>query len=159
MKIRLMTSDDIPAVFKIDQESAALYWPESSYHFEVEKNPSSRPWVAVNTANEPLGFLMLWLIVDEIHIANFAVAPCFRQQGIGRALLEYGLKKAWEEGARVSFLEVRASNKAAISLYRKLGFEVVNIRKNYYQDNHEDALLMNLETPDYQAYIRTLEEK
>ena len=159
MKIRLMTSDDIPAVFKIDQESAALYWPENSYHFEVEKNPASRPWVAVNIANEPLGFLMLWLIEDEIHIANFAVSPRFRQQGIGMALLENGLKKAWDEGARVSFLEVRSTNKPAISLYSKLGFGVVNIRKSYYQDNHEDALLMNLETPDYQAYIRTLEAK
>ena len=143
--IRRMTSADIPAVFAIDKASAALYWPERSYHFEVEENEASRPFVAVREDGEILGFIVFWRILDEAHLANFAVAPDMRCQGIGRALLHHGLKVCYDEGARVSYLEVRAGNAPARHLYEQAGYHTVGIRKNYYQDNHEDALLMNLE--------------
>ncbi len=148
-QIRRMIPEDISEVFRIDAQTAALYWPESSYHFETERNDASRCWVAVNENGSILGFLILWLIVDEIHVANFAVHPEYQNQGIGTALLIHGLINAWEEGARVSFLEVRASNLSALHIYQKLGYEPVGIRKNYYQDNHEDAIMMNLESEAY----------
>lgn len=158
ISIRRMVLTDIPAVFTIDQASAALYWPQSSYYFEVERNEASRPWVAVDSQQRVCGFLVLWLIMDELHVANFAVHPDYRRRGIGDVLMQNGLYEGWKEGARISYLEVRAGNSAAISLYEKIGYRVVNIRRHYYQDNQEDALMMNLEMQDYQTYILTLEK-
>lgn len=155
--IRPMTSADIPRVFEIDKASAALYWPERSYHFEVEKNDSSRPLVAVDQDNNILGFIVFWLIIDEAHLANFAVDPGFRRLGIGKALLHHGLKTCYENGARVSFLEVRAGNRPAIELYERSGYHTEGIRRQYYQDNHEDALLMNLDPADYEELMETIQ--
>lgn len=148
--IRPMKSADIPAVFEIDKASAALYWPERSYHFEVEQNESSRPFVAADEDGRILGFIVFWLIIDEAHLANFAVDAGVRCQGIGWALLTHGLRICYEGGARVSFLEVRAGNLPAIHLYEKAGYHTEGVRKQYYQDNHEDALLMNLEPSEYE---------
>ena len=153
-----MESGDIPEVFAIDKASAALYWPERSYHFEVEQNEASRPFVAADAEGRILGFIVFWLIIDEAHLANFAVRSEERCRGIGRALLTHGLKECYESGARVSFLEVRAGNAPAIHLYESAGYKTVSVRKQYYQDNHEDALLMNLETADYEKYLTMREE-
>ncbi len=149
-QIRKMTPEDVANVFEIDQQTAGLYWPLSSYRFETVENTAARNWVAENTERKILGFLILWLILDEIHVANFAVSPDFRQRGIGGALLRHGLKAAWDEGARTSFLEVRSGNTSAIHLYQKFGYEETGIRKSYYQDNHEDALMMTLYPLAYQ---------
>jgi len=152
--IRPMKSDDIPDVFAIDKASAALYWPERSYHFEVEKNEASRPFVAVDEDGQILGFIVFWRILDEAHLANFAVSSAHRCKGIGRALLYHGLKTCFEEGANVSFLEVRAGNEPALHLYKSFGYHTESVRKQYYQDNHEDALLMNLDPEDYRNLFR-----
>lgn len=149
-----MESADIPRVFDIDRASAVLYWPEKSYHFEVEKNESSRPFVAVDANGRIVGFIVFWLIIDEAHLANFAVDEQVRCQGIGWALLTHGLRVCYEGGARVSFLEVRAGNEPAIHLYEKAGYHTEGVRKKYYQDNHEDALLMNLDPEYYEELIK-----
>lgn len=152
-QIRRMTPEDIEPVFQIDKETAAIYWPLNSYRFETERNTAARNWVAINPEGKILGFLILWLIIDEIHVANFAVSPLFQRKGAGHALLLHGLTAAWDEGARTSFLEVRSGNTAAIHLYQRLGYEQSGIRKAYYQDNHEDALLMTLYASAYQKTI------
>ena len=157
--IRPMESGDIPEVFAIDRASAALYWPERSYHFEVEKNDASRPFVAINADGKILGFIVFWLIIDEAHLANFAVLEEFRCRGIGRALLTHGLQVCYEGGARISFLEVRAGNQPALHLYESTGYHTESVRKQYYQDNHEDALLMNLDPPEYEALIRNCRKR
>ena len=151
--IRPMESADIPAVFAIDKASAVLYWPERSYHFEVEQNESSRPFIAADEEGRILGFIVFWLIIDEAHLANFAVDAEVRCQGIGRALLTHGLRVCYKGGARVSFLEVRAGNDPAIHLYEKAGYHTEGVRKKYYQDNQEDALMMNLDTEEYKKLI------
>ncbi len=158
VSIRPMSAADIPRVFEIDKASAVLYWPERSYHFEVEKNESSRPFVAVDDEGRILGFIVFWLIIDEAHLANFAVAPEFRCRGTGRALLVHGLKACYDSGARVSFLEVRAGNQPAIHLYETSGYHTEGVRKRYYQDNHEDALLMNLDPADYEKLMKAGQE-
>ena len=155
--IRPMESSDIPEVFAIDKASAVLYWPERSYHFEVETNEASRPFVAVDPGGRILGFIVFWLIVDEAHLANFAVRSETRCMGVGRALLNHGLRKCYEGGARVSFLEVRAGNAPAIHLYESSGYHTESIRRRYYQDNHEDALMMTMDQPGYEALMK--EEK
>ena len=142
--VRRMMIEDVPAAHAIDKSSFTLPWPERSFRFEVTNNPSARCWVA-ELDGQVVGILILWMIVDEAHVATLATHPEFRQQGIAERLLIMGLDNAYEEGARSALLEVRAGNEAAQALYRKYGFETVGSRKHYYKDNAEDAILMTLE--------------
>jgi ribosomal-protein-alanine N-acetyltransferase len=146
-EFRRMTLADVPAVHAIDSLSFSLPWPERSFRFEMTENPTTRGWVA-EADGRVVAMLILWLIVDEAHVATIATHPDYRRQGIGENLLLTALKAARVEGARRSFLEVRAGNTGAQDLYRKYGFETVGLRPHYYQDNHEDALLMTLESLD-----------
>lgn len=145
--IRRMTLEDVPAVHEIDTLSFSLPWPERSFRFELTENPVSRSWVA-EVDRRIAAMLVLWFIVDEAHVATIAVHPDFRRQGIGEQILLYALRSAQAEGAQRAFLEVRAGNVAAQSMYKKYGFEVAGVRRGYYRDNNEDALLMNLEKFD-----------
>ncbi len=140
--IRKMTLADVPAVHEIDLLSFTLPWPERSFRFEVTDNPAARCWVA-EMAGQVVAALVIWLIVDEAHVATLATHPNFRRQGIARKLLVHALREAWREGARRAFLEVRASNQAAQDLYRALGFVEDGRRPRYYKDNGEDAILMS----------------
>ena len=146
--IRSMQIDDLQQVRVIDQLSFSMPWPESAYRYELTENPASRSWVATyNSPNgEPfvVGMIVVWLILDEAHIATLAVHPDYRGKGIGSALLVEALKSAVSQGALSALLEVRASNLTAQRLYQHYGFEIVSRRPRYYKDNHEDALLMNL---------------
>ena len=145
--IRKMTVEDIPAVIDLDQKSFSLPWPERSFRFEVTGNPASRCWVA-EADGKIVGMIVVWLIVDEAHVATIATHPDFRRQGIAKRLLAHALRQLIEEGARSSFLEVRESNFAAQEMYRKFGYEVSGRRRRYYRDNDEDAILMNLDSLD-----------
>lgn len=145
--IRRMRLDDVPAVHAIDMLSFSLPWPERSFHFELTGNPTSRGWVT-EVDGQVAAMLVLWFVIDEAHIATIAVHPDFRRQGLGEQLLLHALRAARDEGARRAFLEVRAGNSAAQALYIKYGFEVTGVRRGYYKDNNEDALLMNLENFD-----------
>ena len=142
---RKMTVDDIPAVIDLDQKSFSLPWPERSFRFELTDNPASRCWVA-DLDGKVVGMIVVWLIVDEAHVATVATHPEHRRQGIGKRLLAHALRRIMEDGARSSFLEVRESNIAAQELYRKFGYEETGRRRRYYRDNDEDAILMNLES-------------
>ena len=142
--IRRMSMEDVATVHTIDTLSFSLPWPENSYRFELTGNPVSRCWVA-ESEGRLAAMLVLWLIVDEAHIATIATHPDFRRQGIGEQLLIATLQSAREEGARRAFLEVRSGNMAAQAMYKKYGFVVAGIRPRYYKDNNEDAILMNLE--------------
>ena len=143
--IRKMTLDDLDQVIAIDQASFSLPWPERSFRFEITDNPAARCWVA-EAASRVVAMLVLWLIVDEAHIATIASHPYFRRQGIGGAILVHALKAAAEQGARSAFLEVRASNLVAQEMYRKFGFVETVRRLRYYKDNGEDAVMMTLES-------------
>ncbi len=142
--IRPMRLDDVPAVHEIDALSFSMPWPERSFRFEVSDNPAARTWVAVQDGRIA-AMLVLWLVVDEAHVATIATHPDFRRRGIGEQILIEALKAARREGARLAFLEVRQGNLAAQAMYRKYGFEVTGRRPKYYKDNDEDALLMTLD--------------
>jgi [ribosomal protein S18]-alanine N-acetyltransferase len=142
--IRRMSMEDVATVHTIDTLSFSLPWPENSFRFELTGNPVSRSWVA-ESEGRLAAMLVLWLIVDEAHIATIATHPDFRRLGIGEQLLIAALRSAREEGARRAFLEVRSGNMAAQAMYKKYGFVVAGIRPRYYKDNNEDAILMNLE--------------
>jgi [ribosomal protein S18]-alanine N-acetyltransferase len=141
--VRRMTVEDVPTAHEIDVLSFTLPWPKRSLRFEVTDNPASRCWVA-ELDGQVVGMLVLWMIVDEAHIASLATHPGFRRQGIAKQLLVVALDNAYMEGARAALLEVRAGNEAAQNMYQKFGFEEVGRRQRYYKDNNEDAILMTL---------------
>lgn len=141
--IRKMRMEDIEQVIAIDRVSFSLPWPERSFRFELTDNPASRCWVA-EVDGKIAGMIVVWLIVDEVHVATIATHPDFRRQGIAKNLLSYALQHLSTEGAQSSFLEVRASNLAAQEMYRKFGYEESGVRRRYYRDNDEDAILMTL---------------
>ncbi len=143
--IRKMTVQDVPAVAQIDQLSFSLPWPEHSFHYEVSDNRVARCFVAEAEDKRLAAMIVSWIVIDELHIATIAAHPEFRRQGIGTLILKYALKDASAGGVRRAFLEVRASNEAALEMYRKFGFEISGRRTKYYKDNGEDAILMTLE--------------
>jgi ribosomal-protein-alanine N-acetyltransferase len=139
--------EDLDQVHAIDLISFSLPWPASAFRYELLDNPHSALWVAETTSQdrEVVGLIVVWMILDEAHIANIAVHPDFRRRGIGANLLAVALKDAFEKGLRSATLEVRAQNTGAQSLYRIFGFEEVGQRLRYYRDNNEDALLMTVD--------------
>ena len=142
---RKMTVEDISAVVELDRKSFSLPWPERSFRFELTENPASRCWVA-ELDGHIVGMIVVWLIVDEAHVATIATDPQYRRQGIGKRLLAHALRELIDDGARSSFLEVRETNLAAQDMYRKFGYEATGRRRHYYRDNDEDALLMTLDS-------------
>lgn len=146
--IRRMEVADIPAVTALDHQCFTLPWPERSYLYELTGNENSIPLVATFPDTEGVsklaGFIVVWMIIDEAHIGTIGVAQDFRRKGIAEELIRDAFTQAKERGALQAFLEVRSGNTGAIHLYKKLGFIVDGVRKGYYQDNHEDAILMSL---------------
>lgn len=159
LTLRHMQMEDVPAVHALDVMSFTLPWSERSYIFELTENKTSRPWVAeicqTGGSCRIVGMLVIWMIIDEAHIATIAVHPDYHRQKIGERLLARGLMEAQKEGALQAFLEVRRGNLAAQAMYLKFGFEVTGVRMRYYQDNHEDALLMTLKPINFQE-LQTL---
>src|SRR5512134_3539569 len=95
--IRKMTVEDVPAVVDLDRRSFSLPWPERSFRFEVTDNPASRCWVA-ELDQKVVGMIVIWLLVDEAHIATLAIHPDYRRQGIGKRLLAHALRQLIDEG-------------------------------------------------------------
>ncbi len=149
VKIIRMQEEHIPGVFQLDQKSFSLPWSERSYLFEIRENKTSIPLVAIQTNDGKLehlaGFIVVWTIEDEAHIGTVAVDNELRRQGIAQKLITAALQEARERGAEKVFLEVRAGNLPARTLYRKLGFVDFDLRKKYYCDNQEDAIIMLLD--------------
>ncbi len=88
--------------------------------------------------------IVVWIILDEAHVATIAIQPDFRRMHIGQRLLALALEDAVQGGAKLAYLEVRRSNLAAQNMYQQFGFVVNGLRPRYYLDNGEDALLMVL---------------
>jgi len=152
VEIRRAVLEDIPQIHSLDVLTSALPWSERSYRFELTDNRAARIWVASPAGPLPgqeiYGFLVLWLLVDEAHISNIAVHPDQRRQGIAKRLLATGLLELHNEGARSGYLEARQGNLPALALYQCFGFVESGVRKGYYRDNKEDALLMELPSLD-----------
>jgi ribosomal-protein-alanine N-acetyltransferase len=147
--VRGMEPEDIPAVMEIDRDAFPNPWPENTYRYELLKNPASH-LLAIQTREPPkvVGVAGYWLIIDEAHISTFAVHPEWRGRGVGKVLLASLLRQAAGNGAVSAMLEVRAGNTAAQALYAGFGFRPVGLRKGYYKNNGEDAVLMTAERID-----------
>lgn len=145
LDIQPMQVEDLDEVLAIEQVSFSCPWSRELFRTEIEDHKFSHPFVA-RYEGKIVGYLCLWIVLEEAHIANIAVHPDFRRQGIGHQLLEKALAFAKEAGCEKVFLEVRVSNVPARQLYTRFGFAPVGIRKGYYPDNNEDALVL-LRTP------------
>jgi [ribosomal protein S18]-alanine N-acetyltransferase len=142
--IRRMTVEDIPQVVEIDKSSFTLPWTERSFRYEVTENTASRCWVVEAENREVAAILVLWIILDEAHIATIATHPRYRRRGYAKDMLIEALRSARAEGAVSALLEVRAHHVVAQKIYHDLGFVDVGRRAQYYRDNGEDAILMTL---------------
>ena len=152
---RKMREADLEQVAELDQISFADPWPQGSFAYELRSNNYSICLVAedLEAPGGPriVGALVVWLVVDEAHIATIAVHPDYRHRGIARRLLAEGLLEAARQGAVKSLLEVRAGNTDALHLYYGVGYQAVGLRPNYYQTEKEDALLLNLDPLDVES--------
>ncbi len=138
---RVMTVDDIPMVQLVERKCFSTPWSKNIFVSEVTRNDNAIYVVAL-VGERVVGYAGIWIILDEGHITNIAVDPAYQRQGIGRGLLDVLTKAAAERGVIAMTLEVRVSNSSAQALYAKLGFVPNGIRKQYYQDDKEDALIM-----------------
>ena len=125
---------DIPKIIKIEEQSFSNPWNKSQFEESFDNFYSAKKDKNI------VGFIGVQLIADEAHILHMAVDPDFRGQGIAKTMMEFALNFS----AKKWFLEVRAGNSAAQRLYESYGFKVISRRRKYYQDNDEDALIMEL---------------
>jgi [ribosomal protein S18]-alanine N-acetyltransferase len=140
--IRPATRDDLPAILAIERASFSDPWSRGSFASLLER-PRVFFAVAVEGPHRAVvGHVVTWFVVDEAELANLAVVPGSRRRGIGAALLGAALDAAEARGARVMYLEVRASNRAALALYGSRGFEEAGRRRDYYRRPVEDALIL-----------------
>jgi len=138
--IDLMKEEDIDDILDISSLSFSISWSKNSYIQELT-NPIARYLVA-KIDNKVVGFIGTWIVLDESHITNIAVHPNYRKQGIGSKLLKEFLDYCKSQGCVAYTLEVRSGNKAARALYGKYNFKQDGVRKGYYEDNKEDAIIM-----------------
>jgi [ribosomal protein S18]-alanine N-acetyltransferase len=157
VRIRDATRRDLPRILEIERLAFDHPWSLESFVREFSL-PFSRLMVAAGSDDNggPLaaGFLCRWLVAGECHILNVAVHPDYRRQGIAARLIETAIAEAKTKHGQLVTLEVRRSNLAARSLYRKFNFEDRRLRRNYYGPG-EDAIVMELQfEPDPRASIK-----
>jgi ribosomal-protein-alanine N-acetyltransferase len=140
---------DLRSVLEIERLSFPHPWHESTFRGEIQHRPISFPLVVVHTIlNRVIGYVIFWLIGEDVQINNIAIHPDFRGMGVGEHVMRQVIEQVRFQGASLITLEVRPSNTAALALYRKLGFKLMGIRKGYYTIPPEDALVLGLHLGD-----------
>ena len=148
-----MQESDLEEVVALEQSSFTEPWTRKMFLAELRGNPFSTNLVAraehaewSEVSEKALaGYIMFWVVFEELHLMNLAVRPEVRRHGIAKALVRQALSTAAEKGSRTALLEVRASNVAAQGLYEGFGFKRKGLRRGYYEHPHEDAVIMILE--------------
>ena len=141
VELRRLEQGDLDTVEEIERASYPTPWSRSMFAAELRK-PSSIALGAYLEDGELVGYAFVSRYVDAWHVMNVAVAPAFRRRGIASTLLERLFEVTASDPRRGYTLEVRVTNADAIRLYERLGFESRGIRRGYYTDNREDALIM-----------------
>jgi ribosomal-protein-alanine N-acetyltransferase len=166
--VRRMREGDLPAVRAIEALSFSNPWSDNTFRGEIQNTSISSPMVVVRRPGNPVvaddslvrkspcagsrvvsdgevvAYIVYWQIRDDVQINNVAVHPDHRGLGLGEAMMRYAIAKVRASGAGFVTLEVRQSNTAAVTLYKKLGFEILGTRRNYYTKPDEDAHVMGL---------------
>jgi ribosomal-protein-alanine N-acetyltransferase len=141
LRMRRLELDDLDAIERIERASYPTPWSRSMFATELAK-PSSLSLGAIDETDALVGYLVLSRYVDAWHVMNVAVAPESRRNGVATALLRRLLDETRHDAQRGYTLEVRVSNVGAIALYEGFGFRPKGVRRGYYTDNREDALIM-----------------
>ena len=141
LEIRKMSERDIDEVWQIELDLFTMPWSRPSFLYEVSDSRNSYPVVGVQDGSV-VAYAIVWFVGDELHIGNIAVTKALQGRGMGKRLLEYLLEEASNREVEYVTLEVRVSNVRAIRLYRTYGFKPIALRKRYYSDNGEDAMVM-----------------
>lgn len=144
LAFRPMRPEDLERVLEIQRSAFAHPWSR-----ELIAREMGHDWSSVLLAVEPaeggeavVGVVVFWLVHDEVHVLNVAVAPEARRRGVARALMHEAERRGAGRGARIATLEVRRSNQAALELYHSLGYREVGVRPRYYAEEGEDAIVM-----------------
>jgi ribosomal-protein-alanine N-acetyltransferase len=143
LAFRRMREADLPRVMEIERAAFSHPWSEELVRRELSHEFSTVLLATDGPGGPVQGFAVVWLVHDELHVLNVAVAPEARRRGVARTILAEVESQARAQGARVAMLEVRRGNAPAIALYRALGYGQVGIRPRYYAEDGEDALVMD----------------
>jgi ribosomal-protein-alanine N-acetyltransferase len=143
LAFRRMREGDLARVMEIERAAFSHPWSEELVRRELGHEFSTVLLATGGADGGILGFAVVWLVHDELHVLNVAVAPEARRRGVARAILDQVEARGREQGARVSMLEVRRGNAPAIALYNSLGYREVGVRPRYYAEDGEDALVMD----------------
>ncbi|MEW6447133.1 MAG: ribosomal protein S18-alanine N-acetyltransferase [Bacillota bacterium] len=144
VKIDSMGQEHLDQVVAIENVSFPVPWKRDTFLFEILLNELADYIVALKNG-QVVGYGGMWLILDEAHVTNIAVHPVFRGRGVGKRILQELIRRAAGRGVKHMTLEVRPSNHVACRLYKEFGFVEKGVRRRYYQDNNEDAIIMWLE--------------
>ena len=140
--IRRAARGDVDRVLEIESEGFLHPWSRELVERELEHSWSSLLLAEDGVGGPVVGYVVFWVVHDEVHVLNVATALAARRRGIGRALMDAAEEEGRRRGARLSTLEVRRSNAPAIALYAAMGYRQVGVRHNYYAEEREDALVM-----------------
>ena len=149
--VRQAGREDLPAIIAIEEASFSVPWSHQSLAAELD-NPVAKYYVLEGETGQVLGYADVWLIADEGQLANIAIHPSARGHGYGETLLRTAMEALFQDGCTSMFREVRQSNAPAQGLYRKLGYEGVAVRKDYYSQPVEDACIMQCQKENYQWF-------
>jgi ribosomal-protein-alanine N-acetyltransferase len=158
VRLTPMRRRDLRAVLRIESVVYPRPWTFTLYMSELNLR-SSRHYVVARVDGSVAGYAGMLFSADEAHVTTIAVDPARHRQGVGTRLLLHQARVARARGARHLTLEVRASNAPAQALYRSFGFEAEGIRRNYYSEVNEDAVIMWAHDIDTDAYGRLLDER
>lgn len=141
LNIENLSLAHVDDVMEIEENAYGKHhWPRESFVNEVKNDVAH--YLCATIEGRVAGYIGVWEIIDEAHITTIAVHPNYKGKGIAKALLIAALERCYEVKIKYITLEVRASNQAAIGLYEKFGFKSLGVRKKYYQNDGEDALIM-----------------
>ena len=142
LRWRRLEEGDAAAVAMLDRTCQGHPWTAGHFRDELTRGDTGFARVLEDPEVGVVGYLCAWLVADELHIGTVGVDPEVRRRGLGRGMLSQAHAWAAHRGATAAHLEVRASNAAAIHMYLSLGYRQVGVRRAYYADNGEDALLL-----------------
>jgi ribosomal-protein-alanine N-acetyltransferase len=161
MTIGPMTTGDISVVTRIEKASFSTVWPSDAFYNELSTNKVAHYFVG-RVGDRVVAYGGIWVILEDSHITTIAVDPAYRGKGFGEIMLLHLIDRAIERSAAWLTLEVRESNVVAQQLYKKYGFTTVTMRRGYYSDDNESALVMwagNLKSELYRNRIEVLRSR